>query len=582
VTRDSAGAPCRGAPLGLDPDSARSARRVLEGARKHALERGRARLMLTGIGFACAFAVIAVRLVGVSTGGDSLAGGIAGSEPTAPAVRAEIVDRNGVLLAKTLPTISLFANPHQIADVRETVRRLAPELPEQSPATLAARLAADQGFVWLQRSLSPRRAQRINSLGIPGLYFRDEAARVYPQGALTAHLVGYADVDNKGIAGLEQAFDRSLGAGSGPLRLSLDLRVQHILTEELALAIASFDAIGGAGLVLDAHSGEVLAMASLPSFQPDEVGTANPEARFNRASLGIYEMGSVFKIFTTAMVLDQGLVRLADRFDVSEPIRAARFVIRDFKPKHRPLSVAEIFIYSSNIGTVHMVMEAGTRRQQRFLRQLGLTRRTTLELPEAGLPLTPSPWREINTMTVSYGHGMAVSPIQLASAVAAIVNGGEVVPATLVRRDGAAPYLVERVVSEQTSEQMRWMMRMAVLHGTGRQAEAAGYLVGGKTGTSDKVAGRRYASDARISSFAGAFPMDQPRYVVFAMIDEPKGKKSTFGYATGGWVAAPVIRGIVERAAPLLGVEPRTAEEVALLDEAMTPSSAKGFVLAAN
>ena len=263
-------------------------------------------------------------------------------------------------------------------------------------------------------------------------------------------------------------------------------------------------------------------MSSLPSFDPEQVGSAPADARFNRASLGIYEMGSVFKIFTTAMALEEGVVDLDDGFDVSRPIRVARFTIRDYKPKNRWLSIPEIFIYSSNIGTVHMAMEAGTAAQRSFLAGLGLTASPQYELPEIGQPLKPSPWREINTMTISYGHGLAVSPIQLASAVAAVVNGGELKPVTLLKRPEGEPVPGRRVLSPETSRQMCWLMRLVVRHGTGRKADAPGYMVGGKTGTAEKAARPRYTPGTRvIASFVAAFPMDRPRYVIFAMVDEP-------------------------------------------------------------
>jgi cell division protein FtsI (penicillin-binding protein 3) len=334
--------------------------------------------------------------------------------------------------------------------------------------------------------------------------------------------------------------------------------------------------------VLDAETGEVVAMASLPSFDPARPGEADSDALFNRASLGVYEMGSVFKIFTTAMALDQGAVSLQDGYDVSRPIRVARFTIRDFKPKNRWLSVPEIFIYSSNIGTVQMAMESGTPAQQAFLGNLGLTRTAQIEVPEVGQPMVPSPWREINTMTISYGHGLAVSPLQMVSAVAAVVNGGDLVPATLLKRDGRESIVVQHVLSPGTSRDMRWLMRLAVQNGTGRMADAPGYLVGGKTGTADKLRGRRYARNARIASFIGAFPMDRPRYVVFAMVDEPKGNKSTYGYATGGWVAAPLVRRVIERMGPLLGIQPKAQDEEEGADRHLIPVNLKGTVFAAN
>ncbi|MEM7222152.1 MAG: penicillin-binding protein 2 [Pseudomonadota bacterium] len=556
----------------------------LDGTIKLALETGRTRLLVTALVFAAAFLVVGARLVEISLFQDALEPRLAqrtigGGLETG---RADIVDRNGVILATTMPAASLYANPRQIDDPQAVARRLARILPEIAPEALAARLGLDRSFVWLKRKISPRQQYEVNRLGIPGLYFQRERERVYPHGALTSHVVGYTNVDNQGLAGMEQAYDELLRSGIAPLQLSLDLSIQHILSEELAAAMAEFRAIGATGLVLDADSGEVVAMSSLPSFAPENVGSASADARFNRASLGIYEMGSVFKIFTTAMALEEGVVGLEDGYDVSKPIRVARFTINDYKPKKRWLSIPEIFIYSSNIGTVHMAMEAGTSAQQSFLAGLGLTGTPRYELPEIGQPLKPSPWREINTMTISYGHGLAVSPIQLASAVAAVVNGGQLKPVTLLKRTEGQPVEGHRVMSPETSRKMSWLMRLVVRHGTGRKADATGYMVGGKTGTADKLRGRGYARNARIASFVAAFPMDRPRYVIFAMVDEPKGTKETHGYATGGWVAAPVVRRVVERIAPLLGVRPRPPDEEEGAEALLIPVNFKGTMFAAQ
>ena len=556
----------------------------LEGTRKHALETGRTRLLVTGLVFAVAFAVIALRLIEVSVlmRGDEPRLATQATGGALETGRAEIVDRNGVVLATTMPAASLYANPRQISDPVASARRLARVLAGVSQAELTTKLSSDRSFVWIKRKMTPRQQYAVNRLGIPGVYFQRELERVYPHGPLTSHIVGFTDVDNRGLAGIEQSFDQTLRKSSDPLALSLDLRVQYILAEELYASMKEFKAIGATGLVLDAHSGEIVAMVSLPSFDPLYAGRASDDARFNRATLGIYEMGSVFKIFTTAMALNEGTVDLDDGYDVSDPIRVARFTISDYKPKKRWLSIPEIFIYSSNIGTVHMAMDTGTPTQKSFMSGLGLTQAAQLELPEVGHPLVPSPWREINTMTISYGHGLAVNSIQLASAVAAIVNGGELKPATVLRRNTAEAVSGRRVISPETSRDMRWLMRLVVQHGTGRKANAEGYMVGGKTGTADKQRGRGYARNTRIASFIGAFPMDDPRYVVFAMVDEPKGKKSTYGYATGGWVAAPVVRRVVERMAPLVGVKPKMPDEAEGAERLLIPVNFRGTMFAAN
>ena len=549
-------APCN--PRNADPRPPRRSEVVhLDGDTKRALEIGRTRLLLAAALFTVAFAVVGMRLVGVALLQD-------GGEPRLAAApqqimrteRADIVDRNGVLLATNLGTASLYANPRQVIDADEAARRIAEVLPEIDPVDLAARLSGDRSFIWIKRNLTPRQHYAVNRLGIPGLHFQNEERRVYPQGALTAHVVGFSDIDNRGLAGIERSFDDLLRGGREPIQLSLDLRIQHILHEELSQAIADFDAIGGAGIVLDTHTGEVLAMVSLPDFDPNAPGSASADARFNRATLGIYEMGSTFKIFNTAMALDAGAARLDSRYDATKPIRIGGFTIRDFHGKNRSLTVPEIFMHSSNIGSAKMAEELGPEHQQEFMKRLGMLRAANIELPEVSAPMYPSPWRPINMMTISYGHGIAVSPLHVASGVSAMVNGGLMRPATLIKRAAHEVSAGDRVISADTSDKMRRLLRLVVEEGTGGFAKAPGYLVGGKTGTAEKLSGGGYSDNARLASFVGAFPMNAPRYVVLAMIDEPKPNAKSFGYATGGWVAAPAVSQLVQRMATLVGMAP--------------------------
>lgn len=528
----------------------------LDGDSKRALETGQIRLLFGGALFLVAFLSIAVRLVdvGLPTGDAARVDG-AGSAPGIVAQRADILDRNGVLLATSLVTASLYADPSEIADPATAARQLIAVLPELSQAEIAAKLEADGRFVWIKRDLTPRQQYAVNKLGIPGLYFQREERRVYPQGALTAHVVGFADVDSRGLAGIEQSFDDVLRSGQ-PVRLSLDLRIQHILHDELQRAIDEFSAIGGAGLVLDVKSGEVIAMVSLPDFDPNLAGQAEADRRFNRVTLGIYEMGSTFKLFNTALALDSGLIGIEESFDASRPLHVAGFEITDFKPKNRALTVSEIMIYSSNIGSALMAERVGGERQRDFMERLGMLREASIELPEAGSPLFPSDWRPINTMTIAYGHGLAVSPLHLAAGVSALVNGGLLRPATLIARDPSEVTDGSAVIQPATSARIRELMRLVVTEGTGAKADAPGYEVGGKTGTADKQQGNGYNENSRLASFVGAFPMSDPRYVLLAMIDEPQPNADSQGYATGGWVAAPAIGRIVQRMAPLLGVAP--------------------------
>jgi cell division protein FtsI (penicillin-binding protein 3) len=546
------------------------ARLTLDGSAHSSLETARHRLAVAGALFALAFAAVSVRLVDVALLKEPL-------EPRGPRVaetrrlemeRADVVDRNGVLLATSLATASLYANPRLVLDPGDAAARLARTLPGLTEKELREKLAPERGFVWIRRNLTPRQQDAVNRLGLPGFYFQREERRAYPHGSLAAHVVGFADIDGRGLMGVEQGFDERLRTGHEPLVLSIDVRAQHILREELAASIAEFRAIGGAALLLDADTAEIHALVSLPDFDSNAPALAPPETRFNRATLGVYEPGSTFKIFTAAAALDLGLVNVGSVFDASRPITVSRFTIDDYKPQRRAMSVAEIFMHSSNIGSVRIAELTGRDRQREFLARAGLLRTPTLELPELGAPQAPNPWREINVMTVGFGHGIAVSPLALTASTAAIVNGGVYRAPTILRRaDGARPP-GERVIGQRTSETMRKLMRLVVERGTAKQANVPGYLVGGKTGTADKIVNGQYRRDSRISSFVGAFPINAPRFVVYVMLDEPKGNKSTHGYATAGWTVAPAVQRIVQRVAALHGLPPGD-DQVAAVREQM-------------
>jgi len=524
---------------------------------KSAIERSRGRLVLGGILFALAFGLVAFRLVDVAilqnAGEPRSARSVAAGEQTT--ARADIVDRNGVLLATSLATASLYANPREVLDAASAARRLAAVLPDVTEAQILERLRLDRSFVWLRRNLTPRQEYAVNRLGIPGFYFQSEERRVYPHGGLAAHIVGMTGIDNEGLAGAEMSLDAELREGREPVALSIDIRVQHILREELAASMKRFSATGAAGIVMDVATGEVVAMVSLPDFDPNLVNDADPDARFNRATLGVYEMGSTFKLLTAAMALDSGAASMRHSYDATKPIRIARFMISDFKPENRWLSVSEVLIHSSNIGAAKMALDVGSERQRGYFERLGMLRRTGIELPEDADPLVPSPWREINTMTIGFGHGIAVSPVHLVNGISTLVNGG-VLHKPTIRKVGDGAVSGTQVFSQATSDRMRWLMREVVAQGTGSKADTAAYPVGGKTGTAEKAGGHGYRRKSLVSSFVAAVPIAEPRYVVLALLDEPKGIKETFGYATGGWVAAPVIKQVILRMAPLLGIEP--------------------------
>ena len=546
---------------------------VPEGPARKALEACRTRLFVTSVVFACVFAVVAFRIVEVVMFEGS---GTAQSHmprfripaPPAPA-RADIVDRNGKLLATTLDSPSVYANPKQILDPADATRKLVKVFPSLHSADVYAKLTSEKSFVYVKRHLTPREQYEVNQLGIPGLQFQHEERRVYPDATLTAHVVGYTGIDNSGFAGIERGLDGTLKDRREPLQLSLDLGIQYVLREELQRVIDDFTAKGAAGLIMDVNTGEVLSMVSLPDFDPNHPGAPDPDhptinladRMFNRNTLGVYELGSIFKIFTVAMALDSGTSTIASTYDASHPINIGRFTISDYHGKHRVLSVPEILMYSSNIGAAKMAVAAGGQRQREFLARIGLLKPPKIEVSEAAAPHFPAKWREVNVMTIAFGHGISVTPLSFATAAAALVNGGVLRQATLVKQPPGYVPQGQQVISAKTSEQMRKLMRLVVEHGTGTQAAAPGYVVGGKTGTAEKISGRHYAEKKLLSSFLGVFPINDPKYLVLTVVDEPHPNKQSHGYATAGWTVAPATSRIVQRIAPLLGVQP--------VDEAM-------------
>jgi cell division protein FtsI (penicillin-binding protein 3) len=542
----------------------RSSRIVLiESTGKRVLEQSRLRLACVALVFFCSFSAIGVRLADVSTRGlfDGSVNTLAeyrARKPMNP--RAEITDRNGVILATTLHTASLYADPKVIRHPVETAEELKRILPDIDEKEIAKRLSSDRSFVWVKRHLTPKQQKLVNDMGVPGLNFEPEFKRIYPQANLFAHVLGYVDVDSKGMAGIERGFEdllRNEDGNENPLQLSVDVRVQAILRDELRSAIDEFSAIGGAGMVMDIRTGEIIAMTSQPDFDPHEPGKANADTRFNRATMGVYEMGSTFKTFAVANALEAGTANMRSSYDATKPIRVARFTINDSHPENRWLTVPEIFAYSSNIGTVKMIMDVGSKRQQEFMKKLGMLKPVKMEIPETASPLIPSPWREINMMTISYGHGIAVTPVHLIRAIASITGKGELLPVTFIKDGNRDKETGEQIISEANVINIRKLLRLVVEHGTGGKSDAKGYRVGGKTGTAEKLGGSGgYKADSKMASFVGIFPVDTPRYAVLVMVDEPKGTKKTYGFATGGWVSAPVVGNVVSRIGPLLGIRP--------------------------
>lgn len=537
-------------------------------------DEARLRLFLAIALFAAIFAIIGLRLVNIAVFGELDSGNPYGSSGVS-AARPDLVDRNGEVLATDVKTFSMFAEPKRVLDADEVMDGLVRVFPDLDTEKNRRRLASKRGFMWLKREITQEQKRQIFRMGLPGIGFLNENRRFYPGKETAGHILGLVNVDNEGIAGIEKYIDGQgladlqetglqMERNLEPVRLSTDLRVQHIVRDELSQAMERYQAVAAIGIVLDVDTGEVVAMSSLPDYDPNIPTQAQEKERMNRATAGVFEMGSIFKTFTSAMALDSGLVTMLDTYDVSRPIRVSGYTIKDFYGKRRPLSVPEVYIYSSNIGTAKMAMKVGIEGHKEFLSRMGLMDRLTTELPESAVPQFPDKWSQISQITISFGHGIAVSPMQTAVAASALVNGGRLIPPTFFPRTAAeADLLAKRVVSKETSDKMRYLMRLNVLKGSGRRAEVEGYRVGGKTGTAEKVVNGKYVAHLRFNSFLAAFPMDDPKYLVLVVMDEPKPEKEGMG-ATAALNAAPTVAAIVKRAAPMLGVMPRMESDAVL------------------
>ncbi len=499
------------------------------------------------------------------------------------ATRPPILDRNGLELAVDIRVPSLFAEPRRIIDVEEAAQAIHSVLPDINIDWLRQRLTGDKGFVWIKRELTPAIQERIMQLGIPGLDFVTESKRFYPGGTESSHILGAVNIDNQGIAGMEKHMDddsvallQSLGLARGnelkPVELSIDLRVQHVMHDVLFDALTRYKAIAAAGVMIDVHTGEVVSLVSLPDFDPNYPVTALEKDRFNRITSGIYELGSTFKTVTMAAALESGKVRLTDSFDARFGVRFGRFTIDDFHGKHRVLSVPEIYKYSSNIGTIKVMQTLGKDEFREFLTKVGFDKPVQIELPERRQPKVPEKFSEIVAATASFGHGLSVSPLHMANALAAFVNGGNLVPATLYKRSlEEAGALYTQVISPQTSADVRYLMRLNALEGSGSRMNkfAAGYRAGGKTGTAEKVVNGRYDSSKSLAVFASAFPLDNPRYAMVILVDEPSAENAQSG-RTAGWNAGEATGRIVQRVAPMLGISPDFSE---ILDQQLVPAA---------
>jgi len=482
--------------------------------------------------------------------------------------RADIVDRNGVLLARSLEVSSLHADPKMVLDPAKLAQDLKYIFPDLVYGDVLKKLQGKNRFVWIKRNLTPQEQEAILQLGSPALNFKFEDHRVYPHGELGGHVLGYSGIDGQGLSGVEASFNELLHNAQEPLALTIDVRIQHVLRREIAAQMQKHHAKGGAGVIMDVRDGSVLAAVSLPDFNPLDYQTAQDNAKFNRVSLGVYELGSTFKIFSTAALLEKTGGNMHQTFDVRESLKRGRFRISDYHGQKRVLTLPEVFMHSSNIGSALMGEEVGTEGLKSFYNDLGLLDQSKIEIGEVGKPIVPSPWRDLHTLTASYGHGVAVSPLQLSSAVASIVNGGNYVQPTLILNKKSLgddnkrsmPDQKLRLISPEVSHRMRQLLRLTVTEGTGGKDDVPGYLVGGKTGTAEKPGVGGYNKKSLISSFVGVFPSNDPHYVVYVMVDEPQGIKETYGYATGGWVAAPAVKNIIASMASILKIPPVEGE----------------------
>ncbi|BCH31835.1 peptidoglycan glycosyltransferase [Mesorhizobium sp. L-8-10] len=549
----------------------KSASIVVEGARKATGGRTRNRVLMTMAVFFSLYGAIGGRLVYLGLQDPEGSGG-PGSRVTAS--RPDIVDRNGEVLATDIKTASLFAEPRRIVDADEVIEKLSTVLPDIEVEQTYHKLKSGTGFVWLKRQLTPKQQNDIMQLGIPGIGFRTEKRRFYPGGATASHILGLTNIDNQGISGLEkyiddqgladlQASGLAVASDLQPVKLSVDIRVQHIVHDEVSRAMEKYHSIAAGAVVLNVKTGEVVAMASVPDYDPNNPYNAHEKDRLNRMSAGLYEMGSTIKSFTTAMALDSGKVTLESRFDATRPITIGRQTIRDFHGKGRVLTVPEVFIYSSNIGSAREADVVGIEGHREFLHRMGLLDRMKTELPEVAKPTEPKVWKKVHSITAAFGHGFSTTPMQTAVGAAALMNGGYLMnPTFLPRTAEEAIAGATKVVDDKTSADMRYLylLNATAPGGSGKRATVPGYRVGGKTGTAEKVVNGRYSSTVRFNAFVAAFPMDDPQYIVLSVIDEPKPEKPGMP-ATAGMNAAPIVANIIRRSAPMLGVKPEFGQE---------------------
>jgi cell division protein FtsI (penicillin-binding protein 3) len=532
-------------------------------ARHQLVATAHTRLMMLMLAFAAAVTLVVGRLATMAI----FAGADAQAAAATLAARGDIVDRNGAPLARTIDAWTIAVHPRKLmGDRMELASKLAALMPDRGDqAWFYGQLSKNVSFTYLQRRASPALVEQVNALGEPAIVFARETQRLYPQSSMAAHALGFLSTDGHGMSGMERVLDDRLsGAGTGAsVALSLDTRVQGAMESELGRAMAAYSARAASGLVLDVHTGEIVAMASFPVFNPNRVGMAGTEELRNITTQSVYELGSAFKPIAMATAIETGVVTsMSRRFDATSPLPIGRFKIKDDHAQNRWLNIPETLIHSSNIATARVADEIGGVRLQAMYRKLGFDTKPDIELREKGGPLWPANWGRVTTMTAAYGHGIAVTPLHLANAYATLVNGGIWRPTTLLKvQPGRVPQ-GRRVLSEATSARMRQLLRLIVLEGTGRKAEAPGYRVGGKTGTAEAAEAGGYARNRNVSTFAAAFPMDAPRYVVLVMMDSPQRVEANQFQTTAAYTAAPVVSRVISRTGAMLGVIPDANRDI--------------------
>jgi cell division protein FtsI (penicillin-binding protein 3) len=528
------------------------------------LDKSGGRIRIIALAMLAAYGAISVKLIALGLSHDPPQTLKVAADQAVSGARPDLVDRNGEILATDVKTMSVFAEPRRIVDKDEAVELITAVLPDVDAKELRDRLGSKKGFVWVKRQVTQKEQEEIFHLGLPGVGFLPENKRVYPNGPLGAHVIGFVDKDNIGIAGMEKYLDQQSltdphvagfsvdPAALKPVRLSLDLKATHALRDELAAGLTKFRAKAGAGAIMDVNTGEIIALESLPDFDPNDPGDVKDPEKINRVNVGVYEMGSTFKALSIAMALDSGKVNLNSRIDARDSLRYGHFTIHDFHATHRVLTVPEVFTHSSNIGTARMALMVGVEGHQAFLKKMGQLDRLRTELPESAEPLVPKHWSELNTMTIAFGQGLNVAPIQALMAVGALVNGGNLMtPTFLVRSEADAAAVSHRVVSAQTSESIRYLMRSNATHGSAGLANIPGYYVGGKTGTADKIVHGHYSQDKVFTTFMAITPADKPKYLYLVMYDDPQGLPEDGGYHTAAWNAGRVAGRLLERVEPL-------------------------------